>query len=218
MKLVIGNKNYSTWSMRPWVFLRGFDVNFEEQWVSLQEPDLHQRLKQFSDSAKVPVLQDGDLTLWDSLAICEYVNDQYLDGAGWPSDPSSKGFARSVAAEMHSSFAALRNEMPMNIRASRIIQPSQQCLRDIQRIDEIWSRFAAPDSDGNLRLFGQFSIADCMFAPVVMRFATYQPILSKPAQAYANAMLTQLAIAEWINGALQESEIVDVDEAGTERN
>ncbi len=217
MKLVIGNKNYSTWSMRPWVFLTAFDVAFEEQWVSLQEPDLTGRLKQFSDSAKVPVLIDNDLTVWDSLAICEYVNDSYLNGRGWPQDRKARATAKSIAAEMHSSFGALRSEMPMNIRASRLIEPSTECLNDIARVDQIWSEFACKNEAGSRYLLGEFSIADCMFAPVVMRFATYQPKLSSKAKAYMHSMLSHPAVAKWASDARQETEIVYVDEAGVER-
>ena len=217
MKLVIGNKNYSSWSMRPWLLLTSFGVSFEEVWVSLQEADLTKRLQKYSDSARVPVLIDEGLTIWDSLAICEYINDIYLNGIGLPSGHSDKALARSVSAEMHAGFNALRNEMPMNIRASRVIEPSQECLRDIQRVDQIWSAYARENSNGDLRLFGEFGISDCMFAPVVMRFATYQPQLSEKAQRYFEAMRNHSAVKKWIEEALRETEIVEIDEAGVER-
>ncbi len=217
MQLIIGNKNYSSWSMRPWVFLTAFDMQFSEVIVSLQASDLHRHLKQYSNAAKVPVLNDGELQVWDSLAICEYINDEHLAGAGWPTGKQDRAIARSLAAEMHSSFAALRNEMPMNIRASRVIEPSQACLRDIARIDEIWSTYAKADANGSSALLGQFSIADCMYAPVVMRFATYHPELSRPAQQYADWLRTHPAVQSWVDGALKEVEIVDIDEAGIDR-
>lgn len=217
MQLVIGNKNYSSWSLRPWLLLTAGNVQFEEQWVSLQEPDLSKRLLQFSDSARVPVLKDGDLTVWDSLAICEYVNEAYLDNKALPEGTSDRAIARSVVAEMHSGFSALRNEMPMNIRASRAVEASNQCFNDIKRIDEIWSRYAREDEFGDLRLFGRFGLADCMFAPVVMRFQTYQPALSKPASVYMNSMQSHPALKKWIADALQETEVVTVDEAGVDR-
>ena len=217
MKLIIGNKNYSSWSLRPWLLLRAFEVEFEEQWVSLQAPNLTQRLSQYSDSARVPVLIDQGLTVWDSLAICEYVNDEHLQGIGWPADVGDRALARSIASEMHSGFSALRNEMPMNIRASRVVQPSAACLEDIARIDQIWSQYARANSNGDLRLFGEFGISDCMFAPVVMRFATYKPSLSTQSKNYMNSMLRHKALCEWIEDAVKETEVVEVDEAGTER-
>jgi len=217
MKLVIGNKNYSSWSMRPWLLLTSFEISFEEVWISLQEANLTERLLQFSDSARVPVLIDEDLTVWDSLAICEYINDVYLKGIGLPSGHTDKALARSINAEMHAGFGALRNEMPMNIRASRLIDPSQECLRDIQRIDQIWSFYARENSNGDLRLFGEFGISDCMYAPVVMRFVTYQPVLSEKAQCYLNSMRNHPALKLWIKEAISENEIVDVDEAGVDR-
>ena len=203
--------------MRPWLLLTSFGIGFEEVWVSLQDTDLTKRLQKYSDSARVPVLIDEDLTVWDSLAICEYINDVYLNGVGLPSGHSDKALARSVSAEMHAGFAALRNEMPMNIRASRVIEPSRECLRDIQRVDQIWSAYARENSNGDLRLFGEFGISDCMFAPVVMRFATYQPQLSEKAHRYFEAMRNHSAVKEWISEALKETEIVEVDEAGAER-
>jgi len=218
MQLVIGNKNYSTWSLRPWLLLRAFSLDFEEQCVSLQAPNLTERLAVFSGSARVPVLNDGDLSIWDSLAICEYINEVYLQGIGLPADVADRALARSVCAEMHSGFSALRNEMPMNIRASRIIDASEQCLSDIARVDEIWSTYARKNSNGDLRLFGEFGLSDCMFAPVVMRFITYQPTLSAAATDYMQSMLQHPALKRWIDEALLETEVVDFDEAGVDRN
>ncbi len=219
MELVIGNKNYSSWSLRPWLLLSSFNVDFKEQWVSLQEPNLTERLKVFSPSARVPVLNDqGEgVSIWDSLAICEYVNEVHLLGVGYPKDRTDRAMARAISAEMHAGFGALRNEMPMNIRASRIIDPSQACLADIKRVDEIWSAYARTNTNGDLRLFGEFGISDCMFAPVVMRFKTYEPALSEKSTAYMNSMLEHPPLVKWIRAALDETEIVDVDEAGVDR-
>lgn len=197
--------------------LSAFEIEFDEQWVSLQAPNLSERLKAFSGSARVPVLNDDELSIWDSLAICEYVNEVHLKGVGLPTNVEDRAIARSVSAEMHSGFGALRSEMPMNIRASRLVQPSDQCLLDIARVDEIWSIYARENSNGDLRLFGEFGISDCMFAPVVMRFKTYQPELSNKAIAYMNSMLEHPALMQWIADALSETEVVDVDEAGVDR-
>lgn len=217
MQLVIGNKNYSSWSLRPWLLLKAFDVPFDEQWVSLAEPRLTARLLEFSDSARVPVLNDDSLAAWDSLAICEYINEVYLDGDALPIGAAERAVARSVCAEMHAGFSALRSEMPMNIRASRIIEPSVECLNDIARVDDIWSKYTRKDNSGELRLFGQFGIADCMFAPVVMRFFTYQPELSSRATEYMNSLRNVPALKQWISGALLETEVVKSDEAGKDR-
>ncbi len=218
MQLVIGNKNYSSWSLRPWLLLAGFDVEFDEQWVSLQQPKLTERLLAISGSARVPVLNDGAICVWDSLAICEYINETYLANAGLPSDAEDRAVSRAISAEMHAGFGELRNEMPMNIRASRSIDMSEQCVKDIARVDEIWSSYARADEAGQLRMFGQFGIADCMFAPVVMRFATYQPVLSEAASNYMQAMLSHPSLQRWVNDALQETEIVTDDEAGVDRD
>lgn len=218
LRLVIGNKNYSTWSMRPWLLLHAFGVDFEEQLVSLKCEGLSERLIEFSDTARVPVLIDGDLSIWDSLAICEYVNDQYLEGRAWPKKTEDRAIARAIVAEMHSGFSAMRSKMPMNCRASRIIEFSQGALNDIARVEDIWQRYARTDEDGNLALFGSFSIADCFFAPVVMRFKCYQPDLRQSTKDYMQAMLERESMQEWLAGAAEESEIIEIDEAGVDRS
>lgn len=217
MKLVIGNKNYSTWSMRPWILLDAFDVEFEECLVSLKDEGLSERLAQYSDTKRVPVLVDGDLIVWDSLAICEYVSDTYLENAAWPSDAEDRALARAVTAEMHAGFAALRNELPMNCRASRRVDLSDAAKADIRRVDQIWSSYARKDRAGQLRLFGQFSIADCFFAPVVMRFITYGVELSEQATAYLNDIRAHSSVEKWVAAGILETEIIDADEAGVER-
>jgi len=218
MKLVIANKNYSSWSMRAWVLLKAFDLEFEEIRESLKGDDLSERLRRYSPSARVPVLIDGDLTVWDSLAICEYVSETRLQGGGWPADAPARAHARSISAEMHSGFMALRSELPMNIRARRIIQPSGAALRDIRRIDGIWTDCRRRYGQQGDFLCGGFSIADCMFAPVVMRFKTYGAELSAESESYMAAMLRHNAVKSWIEGALAETEIIEADEAGKQRS
>ncbi len=217
MKLVIGNKNYSTWSLRPWLLLTAFAVPFDEIQESLAAEGIKERFQKYSAAAKVPVLIDGDLTVWDSLAICEYISEQYLDGQGWPADPALRAEARSVTAEMHSSFTALRNEMPMNCRAIRQIEPSAGALKDVERIDTIWSDCRRKYAGIGPWLFGEFSIADCFYAPVVLRFATYDIQLSPTAQQYAATLLQHEKMVEWIDAANRETEIIPADEAGTPR-
>ncbi len=210
MQLVIGNKNYSTWSLRPWLLLTAYGVEFEEVQESLLLDGLTERLGQYSPTSRVPVLLDGDLCVWDSLAICEYVSEAYLNGAGWPGDVHVRAQARALTAEMHSGFSALRAEMPMNIRARRRITPSEQALADVRRINDIWSGYTAESR----WLFGDFGIVDSFYAPVALRFETYEVELSMAARAYQQHLLSHFATRQWIDAALQETEVVAEDEAG----
>ena len=214
MKLVIGNKNCSTWSLRPWLFLSAFGLDFEEIQESLRQDGIKERFGKYSASCKVPVLIDGDLCVWDSLAICEYVSEKYLDGRGWPEDIMLRAQARAIVSEMHSGFSALRNEMPMNIRAARTLEPSSSALADIARIDSIWSHCTTQNAAIGPWLFGEFSIADCFFAPVASRFATYNTPLSPAAQQYADSLLSHTSFVQWIAAAKNETEIIPEDEAG----
>ena len=216
MQLVIGNKNYSSWSLRPWLLLEGFGIKYEEIQETLKEDGIKERFAKYSDTSKVPVLIDNQLNVWDSLAICEYVSENYLNGKGWPEMRGDRARARSICAEMHSGFSALRNEMPMNCRATRKVVLSEQAKLDIARVDSIWSKYATKTRDGELYLFGNFSIADCFFAPVVMRFKTYGVALSDKAKAYYLSMLKHPSLVKWISMALVEDEVIERDEAGTE--
>lgn len=209
LKLIIGNQNYSSWSMRPWLLLNAFNVEFEQQLVSLANEGMSARLAQFSRSAKVPILVDGDLSIWDTLAISEYISETYLNGKGWPQAPNERAIARAMAAEMHSSFGNLRGEMPMNIRARRKINLSAAALMEIAHIDEIWSQSAA---DGYL--FGDYGIVDCFFSPVASRFKTYGVKISANAQAYCDRLLSHSAMQKWTKMALKEVEILSADETG----
>jgi len=216
MKLVIGNKNYSTWSLRPWLLLKINNIDFNEVQESLISDGLSERLAQYSPSARVPVLIDDSLVVWDSLAICEYVSERCLNGAGWPLDIIDRAKARAVVAEMHSGFSGLRNELPMNIRAKRRVELSEQARKDISRVDEIWSQCRQQYQERGEWLFGEFSIADCFYAPVVMRFVTYDIKLSSAADTYVKRLQDHPAMREWIAGALQETEVVAEDEAGVD--
>ena len=216
MKLVIGSKNYSSWSLRPWLLLKAFDVPFEEQIVSLLglgTPGLTRRLLDYSPSARVPVLIDDQRVVWDTLAICEYISEQYLSGRGWPSNPSCRARARAITAEMHSGFVALRTAMPMNCRAKRRLKFSDPVLADIKRVDEIWSDHY-PIEGGDSWLFGEFSIADCFYAPVAFRFETYGAVLTSEASDYMKKLLAHPAIEDWYHDALLETEVIIEDEAG----
>lgn len=217
MKLVLGNKNYSSWSLRPWILAKQFGLEFDEQMVWLYGPNAAEQLLEASGSKKVPVLHDGELTVWDSLAICEYLNDTYLDGEAWPSDAKLKAKARAATAEMHSSFATLRQLMPMNCRQLRRINISDALQTDINRVLDIWQQ-ALADSQGPW-LFGEFSIADAFYAPIVLRFTTYQIAVPEVVQNYMDWVTSQPAMQQWLADSKAEVNIADagvgeVNEAG----
>lgn len=206
LKLVIGNKNYSSWSMRPWVALKAFGIPFEEVLVALDKPDTTTRIAQYSSAGRVPVLIDGATTVWDSLAICEYLAERFPGKGMWPRDVEARAMARSVCAEMHSGFTGLRSAMWMNIRANfpgKGRTPAAQA--DIGRICEIWEACLARSGPHQF-LFGEFSIADAFFAPVVMRFRTYHVALAPALQAYAERVIAHPAVAQWMVEALAEND------------
>lgn len=214
MQLFIGNKNYSTWSLRAWYLMSKFNVLFDETQLVLDTPDFYNELQNHFTVQKVPALIDGDLNVWDSLAICEYINDAYLSGAAWPKNTIQRAQARSISAEMHSGFMALRNEMPMNIRATRNVELSAAAKKDIARIDDIFATQQAVYP--NAWLFGDFSITDAMYAPVVLRLKTYQISLSPLAEQYCQYVMSCPVLQDWITQALTETDIVECDEAGVE--
>lgn len=214
-RLVIGNRNYSTWSLRAWLFLRHHGIEFDETRLALDTEAFRQAIGNYSPSGRVPVLIHGSVRVWDSLAICEYVSDVFDGVHGWPEDPAARAEARSAVCEMHSGFAALRDELPMNCRArDRRVDPSPQASHDIGRIQTIWSEMRSRFGSGGPWLFGRFSIADSMFAPVAMRFLTYGVPLQDAAQIWMTEMLAHPAIREWIAAAEQEPEIIAADEKG----
>lgn len=214
MKLVIGSKNYSSWSMRPWILLKHFGVRFEEVKVSLFTAGFERELKKYSPTQKVPVLLDVGVEIWDSLAICEYISERYLENRAWPSNVLERARCRSISSEMHSGFAGIRADLPMNCRAKRELEISENTKMEVERIDELWS--AALLSSGGPYLFGEFSIADCMFAPIVSRFSTYQLPLSSASSLYSEAMLKNLAFQAWLDSARTDPQIIDFCEVGRE--
>ncbi|WP_087020724.1 glutathione S-transferase family protein [Thaumasiovibrio subtropicus] len=212
MDLYIANQNYSTWSLRAWLCLAQHNIDANIIKLTLFTDEFYQTLSSVSPAAKVPALVDGDVAVWDSLAIAEYLNETVLEGKGWPADRAQRAKARALAAEMHSGFFALRNEMPMNCRAIRNLTPSVDAQRDIARIDEIFQQQMRAFPDG--WLFGEWSIADAMFAPVALRFKTYQVELSPLAKQYQEKVLNSAAIQRWLAEASLETDIVEEDEAG----
>jgi glutathione S-transferase len=211
LKLVIGNKNYSSWSMRPWLALRANNIPFEEIFIPLYTGIADkQRILDVSRSGKVPALIDGDVTVWDSLAIIEYIAERFPEKLLWPEHPAHRAHARSVSAEMHSGFAALRNECGMNLhRPIRAIELSAEARANIARIEEIWGDCRDRYGQSGPFLFGAFSAADAMFAPVVHRFRTYEVGVTKETQRYMDTMMALPAFAEWTKAGLAETIVIE---------
>ena len=213
LTLVIGNKNYSSWSMRPWVLLRQLGIDFEEKKLRFSSAEWDAEIERWSPSRLVPVLWRGDQPVWDSLAIMEAVNEWHPAKGVWPADPIPRAFARSVAAVMHSGFRDLRVNMPMNIRASHPGKGmNAEVKADIGRIEGLWGEARKRFGAAGPFLFGAFSAADAMYAPVVMRFRTYGVALGAEAARYCDAMAAAPGVRAWIDDALREKEIVPEDE------
>ena len=211
LKLVIGNKNYSSWSMRPWVALRGGNIAFEEVFIPLYTGDADkQRILDFTGSGKVPVLVDGDVTIWDSLAIIEYAAERFPEARLWPEDRASRAHARSISSEMHSGFVALRNECGMNLhRPVGAIALSPAARADIARVQQIWIECRQRHGKSGSFFLGAFGGADAMFAPVVHRFRTEAIDVAPEVRDYMNAMLSQPAFAEWTRAGLAETIVIE---------
>ncbi len=214
MKLFIANQNYSSWSLRAWLIFSQFKLDVEVTKLKLFTEDFYKTLEGITPTAKVPTLVDGYATVWDSLAILEYVNEQYLQGRAWPSNSIERAKARAIASEMHSGFFDLRNKLPMNIRARRKVDLTDGVCKDIARIDAIWAEQAKLYPNG--WLFGEWSIADAMYAPVALRFQTYGIKLSESAKAYQQKVLASESLKQWLEEASQETDIVEGDEIGVE--
>ena len=232
--LIIGNKNYSSWSLRAWLLLKAFDIDFDEQLIELFDPSARQILEAHSPTGKVPVLVYGEddekVTVWDTLAIAIHINEYFTDINIWTgikkSDAKSKNdsqnrmnsaYCQSIIAEMHSGLSGIRNEMPMNIRATAKIHPSEACLADIARLEAIFADCLKGRSEDSY-LFGHFTAADVFFAPVVLRLQTYADAsnitLQPLTKQYCQTMLNNPHIKAWIQAALQETRMIEEDEAG----
>jgi glutathione S-transferase len=211
LKLVIGNKNYSSWSMRPWLALRANDIAFDEVFIPLYTGDADKRrILDFTPSGKVPALIDGDITIWDSLAIIEYVAERFPQSRIWPEDRARRAHARSISAEMHSGFAALRNECGMNLhRPVRAVALSADARADVARVEQIWIECRERYGRFGPFLFGAFGGADAMFAPVVHRFRSFAIAVAPEAQAYMDTMMALPAFQQWTSAALAETLIID---------
>ncbi|HET8725680.1 MAG TPA: glutathione S-transferase family protein [Anaeromyxobacteraceae bacterium] len=208
--LLVGNKNYSSWSLRPWLALRQAGIPFREEVISLREDAGKAARFARLPAGRVPVLVDGEVAVWDSLAICEYLAERH---AGlWPADPVARAWARSIAAEMHSGFGALRQEMSMDVRSRRPQRKrSEAVLRDVARVEKIWADTRARFGAGGDMLLGSFTIADAFYAPVAFRFRTYGVQPGGAAGAYLAALLALPAMREWEAASANDERLLDVD-------
>src|ERR1700694_5281247 len=211
LELVIGNNNYSSLSMRPWLALRANNIPFEEIFIPLYTGDADKkRILNFTHSGKVPALIDGGITIWDSLAIIEYVAERFPETRLWPEDRARRALARSILAEMHSGFAGVRNESGMNPHPpTRAIALSADARANVARIQQIWIECRERNGKFGPYLFGSFGAADAMFAPVVHRFRTYAIPVAPEAQAYLDTMMSLPAFKEWTSAGLAETLVID---------
>jgi glutathione S-transferase len=205
--LVIGNKNYSSWSLRPWLLLRHFGVPFEEHRLVLDTDAFQAEIGRWSPTRRVPALHDDGLVVWDSLAICEYANDRWLHGRGWPDHLPTRAVARAASAEMHAGFAALRAQLPMNVRRTPdAYRWDDTAQRDIDRVQQLWRQLREAYGAQGAFLCGSFGIVDAMFAPVAFRFAGYGVPMDHVATAYVETLFALRAMREWRAAAEAEVE------------
>lgn len=213
LKLILGNKNYSSWSLRPWIAMRQAGLAFEEEVIPLYEPGSRERILKYSPAGKVPILIDGDITIWESLAILDYIAERFPKTALWPSDPKARAHARAVSAEMHAGFRPLRLHCPMNMRrVNKRRELTAEVASDVRRIEEIWTDCRARFGQGGPFLFGRFSAADAMYAPVVSRFASYAIGVGAACEAYMAAMMALPAWEEWRSVGVAEPWIMPNNE------
>jgi len=209
--LTMGNKNYSSWSLRPWILMKHLGLTFAERVLPLDTKDFAREVAAASPTQRVPVLRHGDVLIWDSLAICEYVCE--LAGKGWPRERTARAVARSACAEMHSGFGTLRSQWPMNARAEgRCTAPDPQRAAEIERIDALWNECRARFGAGGPWLFGEYCVADAMFAPVVLRFRTYGAQIRNA--AYAATTLADPHLQAWVAAAGAENWTIEYSEIG----
>lgn len=215
VKLVIGNKNYSSWSLRAWLLLKEAGIEFDEHRIALDTPDTAREIADYSSAGCVPVLRIDDITVWDTMAIAETVAERWPEKKLWPDDAGPRAHARSICAEMHSGFASLRESMPMNCRAmGRKVSLADEVGTDIDRVIAIWSECHRSYGDDGAWLFGRFCIADAMYAPIVMRFRTYGINLPQSASVYPQRLLESAAMQQWLAAAESETDVIEREEKG----
>jgi glutathione S-transferase len=205
LKLLVANKAYSSWSLRPWILMKHFKIPFEEVVIPLDQPDTREKLLAYSPSAKAPVLVDGDVTIWESLAIIEYLAEKYPKRQIWPQTRAARALARALAAEMHAGFQPLRAHLPTNFRrVVRLREPTEEAARDIARIESAWTSTRRRFGRGGPFLFGPFSAADAMFAPVVNRLHIYAVAVAPQTRLYMDAIMALPAWQQWHRDAAAE--------------
>lgn len=213
LRLIIGNKNYSSWSLRPWLAMTALGISFEEELVPLDAPDFKERIRARSPAGKVPVLLDGEAVVWESSAILEHLAERFPEKGVWPSDPVARAHARSLATEMHNGFGALRSVAPMNLwRPVEARSFPQEALQDVRRITRRWGEARARFGGGGDFLFGAFCAADAMYAPVATRLRTYAIEVDPVAAAYVEAIHAHPAFVAWKEAALKETGALAEDE------
>jgi glutathione S-transferase len=213
LQLIIGNKNYSSWSLRPWLAMKVAGIPFAETLVSLDAPDFKARVTALGGAGRVPLLIDGELRAWESLSILEFLAEKFPAAALWPAQEDARAHARSVTSEMHSGFQPLRRHLPMNVRRpvrTRVLD--EGAAKDVARIDALWSECRTQFGAGGAFLYGRFGAADAMYAPVVWRFHTYAVEVSAASRAYMDAVLALPASLEWRDAARDEPWVLPHDE------
>lgn len=214
MKLIIGNKNYSSWSLRAWLALKHYNIEFEEILLPLYESEFYEQVEHYSASLKVPALQSGGVSVWDSLAILETINELHLNDDGWPKEASARAHARAISCEMHSGFFALRETLPMTCKGIKNIDITPDTQRDIDRIIAIWTHARMKSARNGDWLFGDFCLADAMFAPVALRFYAYQVALPDIGKHYINTVLAHPSVKQWMAAGKAESWVLEREEKG----
>jgi glutathione S-transferase len=213
LHLIIGNKNYSSWSLRPWLALSMAGLPFNETVIPLDLPDSKEKILAHSPAGRVPILYHGRLVIWESLAILEYLAETFPEKKLWPAGKAARAIARAIAHEMHAGFSALRNACPMNLRRPvRPVPLSDEARADIARIEAVWRRCRQQFGKGGPFLFGRFSVADAMYAPVATRFETYACDVAEDTRDYMKAVLNTEAFLAWKEAALQEPWTIAADE------
>lgn len=213
--LIIGNKNYSSWSLRAWLLLAESGIEFDEHRIPMDTAGFRKEALRFSPTGRVPVLVMGDEQIWDSLAIAETVAERWPDRQLWPTDPMARAYARCISAEMHAGFAELRESMPMNCRAMGRRVPIDSGLQaEIDRVIDIWARCQADFAGDEGWLFGHFTVADAMYAPVALRFRTYGVTVPASASSYPDRLLESSALQQWLLASESETEVIEGEEKG----
>jgi glutathione S-transferase len=213
LRLIVGNKNYSSWSMRPWIAMKVAGIAFTEEVISLNAPDFKERVSEISGAGKVPALDDNGVHVWDSLAILEYLAERFPDARLWPSDAAARAHARAISSEMHSGFVPLRRACPMNMwRPVKKRDLAEDAMATVRRIGSMWQQCREGYGAGGPFLFGAFGAADAMYAPVVSRFHTYDVAVNTSARVYMDAVMALPAWAVWYAAALKEPWVLPEDE------